>query len=246
MPITDFDDFARSHMLLKERNIRFTFDGTFWDDEHALCAEYYGGNGVKFVDGVVKGHKAVFFPGGSVGRNMLRLPNEVLWSESYTIKMWVKVEKQITWGSLLYIEFDNGFASLAPLAWDGSAVYRIKDAKRVDGWYDTPICSMIEGQWVNVTVTYDARSEIVRLYFNGQMAGALECVPTMRVVKNAYLGGDIYKRSFEGAVCELEFTDKVKSAQTIWNEYLSFVEQDGFLPVLHGEEGDNFPEAEDA
>ena len=122
---------------------------------------------------------------------------------SYTISLWVQPKHLEYWVSVLFMEFDNGFASLVPSAWEGTSVYRMKDEREVDGWYDTRCCSLQVGEWTYLTITYDARSEVCRYYQNGGLAGVLEHIPALRITKQFTLGGDRYQPSFCGRVCDL-------------------------------------------
>ena len=232
LPVDEFEEYAARHLLLKEYRIKYSLDGTLCDETGQLEARYVGDQ-LEFAEGVVKGHQAVVFPGGDVSWNVLELPTKTLCSESYTISLWLKPTQPLEyWTSVLFMEFNNGFASLAPLAWEGASIYRVRDARRVNAWFDTPCCCPVPGEWVYITITYDSKSGIIRYYFNGKMAGILENVPSLRVVKRIYVGGDIFKKSFVGHLCELEFTNHAKSAQNIWQEFLSYVETDGFVPLL--------------
>lgn len=218
IPVEDYEKFAREHLTLNERVVQFSFRDNLWDDNGEFEGEYIGEK-LQFCDGAIADSRAVYFPGGSAGKNIIKLPNKVLCSESYTISMWVKSETTRSWSSIFFTEFDNGFASLVPLAWDGASVYRIRDGRFVSGWYDTSCCSLMLDQWIFLTITYDARSEIARYYAHGSQAGYLEHVPPMRVASQIMLGGDLFQPSFKGYICNFTIYDSAKSAQDIMKIY---------------------------
>lgn len=227
IPIEDFQKFASKHMTLNEKTIRFSFKNNLWDDNTEFEGSYIGDN-LQYCEGVSPGYSAIYLPGGNAYRNVIKLPNSVICSESYTISMWAKSETSYAWASLFFTEFDNGFSSLVPVAWEGTSVYRIKDGRDVNGWYDTSCCSLMKNEWIYLTVTYDAKSEIARYYSNGRQAGYREQIPPLRVARQVLLGGDIYQKSYKGYICDFTICDRAKSAQEIWNMYLNYIEYPSF------------------
>lgn len=230
LPIEGFEVYAREHMALNEREVRFSFRGNLRDD----CEEYegiYNGSNLNYTLGVIDGSSAIYLPGGDVYKNVIKLPKCVIYSESYSISLWVKAEKEYPWTSLIYAEFDNGFASLVPVAWEGASVYRIKDSRDVCGWHDTSCCSLILNEWIHITITYDSKSEVARYYSNGRQAGFLEHIPPLRITKQIILGGDIFQKSFQGYICDLCIYDRAISAQEIWSSYRSYVTHPSFKPL---------------
>ena len=223
IPIHEYEKFAKEHMTLNEKVVKFSFHNNLWDDNNEFEGKYLGEE-LQFRQGVIPGTNAVYFSGGSVYKNVIKLPSTVICSESYTISMWVKSETSHAWASLFFAEFDNGFSSLVPVAWEGASVYRIKDARHVNGWYDTSCCSLVKNEWIYLTVTYDAKSEIARYYSNGRQAGFHEQIPPLRVARQVLLGGDLYQKSFKGCICDFNIYDGAKSAQEIWNMYRHYTE----------------------
>lgn len=227
IPIPDFERFAKEHIMLDERYVKFSFNHSLWDDNH-LNEGIYIGSEPQYCEGVIAGSGAIYLPGGDVYKDVIKLPNTVISSESYTISMWVKSETITWWTSLLYAEFENGFISLAPCAWEGTSVYRIKDGRDVNGWYDTTCCSLVQNEWIFLAITYDAKSEIARYYSSGYQAGYRQHVPTLRIAKHIILGGDVFQKSFKGYVSELTIYDHVKSAHEILNIHNRYLEDPTF------------------
>jgi diguanylate cyclase (GGDEF)-like protein len=230
LPIDAFERYAREHMALNEREVRFSFQGNLKDDNGEYEGECSGYN-LNYTKGVIDGTNAIYLPGGDVYKNVIKLPKSIICSESYTVSLWVKAEKENPWTSLFFAEFDNGFASLVPVAWEGASAYRIKDNRDVGGWHDTSCCSLVLNEWIYITVTYDSKSEIARYYSNGRQAGYLEHIPPLRVAKQIILGGDIFQKSFQGYLCDLTIYDRAKSAQDIWSTYRSYVTHSSFKPL---------------
>ncbi len=227
LAMIEFEMFAKEWKRKQEHAVRFSFCSTLLDESGMYKGEFKGTE-VTYGKGVVKDRCAIYFPGGPVKQNYLQLPADVLKSESYSISLWICPNELVYWVSVLFIEFDNGFASLVPSAWEGTAVYRMKDDREVLGWYDTRCCSLPVNQWTYLTVTYDARSEICRLYFNGRQAAVLEHIPPLRITKQIMLGGDKYQPSFRGYVCELMISDRVASEAEAESMYRGYLEQQGF------------------
>jgi hypothetical protein len=78
-------------------------------------------------------------------------------------------------------------------------------------------------EWIHLVITYDAKSEIVRYYGNGKQIGYLEHVPTLRVLKQIFLGGDNFQNSFQGYVCDLMISDTAKSEKEIWSIFEQYI-----------------------
>ena len=221
LPVDQFVEYAKKYTPLNKKCIKFSFHNNLWDDNQEFKG-VYNGDHLTFCEGVIAGTSAIYLPGGGVHQNVVKLPTSVLCSDSYTISMWVKACKSNYWTSLFFLEYEYGFASLVPCSWEGTSTYRVKD-RDINGWYDTTCCSLMLNEWIHLAITYDAKSEIVRYYGNGKQIGYLEHVPTLRVLKQIFLGGDVFQNSFQGYVCDLMISDTAKSEKEIWSIFEQYI-----------------------
>ncbi len=129
------------------------------------------------------------------------------------------------WSSLIYAEYETGFMSFMPVAWNGSMSFRILDNTYTEGWHDTHYPAIIKkNQWYNVVLTYSAKLEATRLYVNGEAVGYRGHVPPLRGIRNIYLGGDIYQPSMSCIVSDLMISDQVKTSSEIRNNYNDMID----------------------
>jgi hypothetical protein len=154
-----------------------------------------------------------------MNEDIVLIPPSVLFSESYTIALWVRPTKLHKWASVFYIKYENGFISVVPNCWEGNSTFRLRDSKEVNGWYDTSSCNLWENEWTHVAITYNAKTETTAYYINGLIAATMENVPTLRYAKLIYVGGDVFQDSFEGNVSELMIFSEVKSPEEIEELY---------------------------
>lgn len=220
MSVEEYEKFATIHGAGADNKSYFKFNGDFkneFGDSEAVPV----GEGFEFVDGPIKNEKCLKLPGGAVSTNYISLPIDNLKDESYTISLWMLTESIFGyWCSLIYAEYENGFMSYMPIAWNGSMSYRIKDDTYNEGWHDTHYPAVIKvNQWYHVAITYNAKLEVARLYVNGEAVGYRRKVPTLRGMKCLYIGGDIYQPSMSCYISNVFFTDDVKSSKEIWEMY---------------------------
>ena len=81
----------------------YTFDHHLKDAEGKNEGQILG-EGITYDTGVVAGQMALSFPGGKVGENIVSLPKSVMYSESYTICLWVNTAEMQSWTSVVYIK----------------------------------------------------------------------------------------------------------------------------------------------
>ncbi|MDE7185724.1 MAG: EAL domain-containing protein, partial [Lachnospiraceae bacterium] len=103
---TDFFDQYRDRLFLTHnmRPARFLF-AQHLADENGEYTGVYSGEGLTFTTGVYDGQGALRFPGGKVGENCVRLPREVMYSDSYSICFWVNPDSAQPWSSIVYITY---------------------------------------------------------------------------------------------------------------------------------------------
>lgn len=220
MSVEDYELFASVHGEFVETACLYRFDGNFKDEYEGEDARPVGG-GFEFRDGVIPGTKALYMPGGSVSENYVQIPPRYLKEESFTISLWLNTGEVFSlWSSLIYAEYETGFLSYMPIAWNGSMSFRIMDNTYFEGWHDTHYPAIIKkNQWYNVVLTYSAKLEATRLYVNGEAVGYRGHVPALRGIKSIYLGGDIYQPSMPCMVADLMISDQVKTTNEIRANY---------------------------
>ena len=214
--------------IRNRRPSAFRFDHDFTDDT-GVCSGEFSGGGYTFSDGVVKGQRSLHFPGGEVKKNVLILPGTAMHSDSYSICFWLNPDVEQPWTSAVYIDYADGFMSLIPVSGHGDFFYRIKDDREANKWHDIACRQAVPGQWSYICATYDAVTQIAKLYFNGLLVGSRENVPNMKVVRRIVLGGDEYQRSYEGKLADLEFYHYAMSADDVQERFLEYQKDETFL-----------------
>ncbi|MDE5937652.1 MAG: EAL domain-containing protein [Lachnospiraceae bacterium] len=187
------------------------------------------GEGITYDTGVVAGQMAISFPGGKVGENIVVLPKSVMYSESYTICLWVNTAEMQSWTSVLYITYMDGFLSLVPSDAICSCVFRMKDDREVNEWFDIFGRHAVPGEWAYMCVSCDVITGLVRLYFNGMMIGSKDRAPNLKVPERVVIGGDEYQKSFHGKVAGLEIYHCVLPAEEIERKFQAYQSDPTFL-----------------
>ena len=167
--------------------------------------------------------------GGKKESNLLRIPHKLISTESFSIMLWVRPEVNNIWTSIIYIKYEIGFISIIPCTEFDSVNFRMRDSREVDGWYDISAPKVEENKWTHLAITYDANSEIGKIFVNGKCMGELGGMPTLRYAKLIYVGGDVFQDSFKGDMCNLIIYSVVKSEEEIKEKYDSYVDDDNFI-----------------
>lgn len=187
------------------------------------------GEGITYETGVVAGQMALSFPGGKVGENIVALPKSVMYSESYTICLWVNTAELQSWTSVFYVTYMDGFISLVPSDAICSCVFRMKDDREVNEWFDIFGRHAVPGEWAYMCVSCDVITGLVRLYFNGLLIGSKDLAPNLKVPERVVIGGDEYQKSFHGKVAGLEIYHCVLSEAEIARKFRAFQSDPTFL-----------------
>ena len=209
LPIKDFMKFANEYVGKSHDNYTFHLNGDLKSEDGKLEG-IINGDGLRYGKGIYVDTKSLYFPGGPSDRNTVHIPQEAIVNDSYTISMWIKPKESHWWASAFYVEFESGFCSILPLAWEGVSDFRIRDFKEVNGWYDLSACQLREHQWAHYVASYNAKSETAVAYINGQVVATMQNVPTNRYAKGIILGGDVFQPSFIGHICELVIYNEAK------------------------------------
>ncbi len=227
LPLTDFEAFAKKYMNAVLSCYEFPLSGDLKSRDGSLEGEIVG-EGLEFQDGLYPGSKSLYFPGGAQGTNVVTIPEKVVVGQSYTISMWIKPKILYPWACALYIRHDIGFATISPLAWEASSNFRIWNSIGIGGWYDVPTPIFKEGVWTHYSIVYNAKTEVMKAYMNGELIGSLENVPANRHAEQFVLGGDAFQPSFNGNLCELVIYNEVKNDSFVKQQYESYVNREGF------------------
>ena len=227
LSLQDFEVFAEKYVTAALNCYEFPLDGDLKSRDGSLEGEIVG-EGLEYQEGLYPGSKSLYFPGGPQGTNVVTIPEKVVVGQSYTISMWMKPKTLYPWACDLYIRHDIGFATISPLAWEDSSDFRIWNSIGIEGWYDVPTPMCKENVWTHYSIVYNAKTEVMKAYVDGQLIGSLEKVPTNRHAEQVVLGGDAFQPSYNGNLCELVIYNEVKDDAYIKQLYESYVEKEGF------------------
>lgn len=198
-------------------------------DETGKYAGVFHGEGIRYGSGVVREQTALYLPGGKVKENLIMLPREVMYSESYTICLWVNTEEIQPWTSAIYITYMEGFMSLVPTDGRGSCVFRMKDDREPNAWFDVWCRGAVPGQWAYLCISYDVITGVAKLYFNGLLNSSRDHAPNLKVVHQIFLGGDEYQQSYRGKIAGLEIYHYVLPAEEIERKFKEYQNEPTFL-----------------
>ncbi len=227
VPVEEFQLYTNEHYTVSVDIIKFSFDNNYKSDDDRYEAECIGNN-FSFVKGISPSINAIHFGGGRHNENCLSLPTDILHNDSYSVSMWVKVDKLVTWSATIFGEYENGFFQFCPLADEGESCFRIRDRRAVEGWFDSATKPLEVDKWYHVVIMYNRMAGKSSLYINGQLVANCEDVEALYFVKRIFIGSDIYKDSFEGSICELIFYDKALKQSEVEELYESYVGMEDF------------------
>lgn len=219
LPDKEFFEYVDKHIKVKSKVICFTLDGTLADTTGKYCGTYIGEK-EQYTDSPFEGQKALLMVGGSNTSNVLDIPTGVFMNSSYTVSCWAKVSNKRMWSSLVFLNFENGFASLIPYAVDFMPDMRIKLTNEDENvWHDTGATMQIDDDWHFYAITYNAQTRIGIFYIDDKIAGFMENVPMLVDIQSIVVGGDIYAKSFEGSVSRVTFYNQSLSKYDVYSAY---------------------------
>lgn len=231
LSVKEFNYFATENIGNVKGSYMFRLNGTLEAEEGGLQGQI-NGEGIDYGPGIFRDSKSLYLPGGEKEENTVILPSDVLLNDSYSISMWIRPKVSQEWTSVLFIKFESGFLSIVPQAWAGNSTCRIRDSRYVNGWYDVAACQLVETVWYHYVMTYNAKTETAMVFINGEPVGHLENVPANHFVNRIVLGGDVFKPSFNGNICELAFYNEVKDYDFIKNLHWSYTAKENFIAFL--------------
>ncbi len=228
LPLKEFYEFAEEYIGNAKDNYTFRLNGSLVSEDGSLEGRL-NGSGFFYGQGIFSDSSSMYFPGGAQEENTVILPNEVIVNDSFTISMWIRPKSVTAWTATLYVKFENGFCAVVPYAWEGNSCCRFRDSTSVNGWYDIAACQFRENVWHHYVVTYNAKTEVAVGFINGEAIGRLENVPTNRFVNLVILGGDVYRPSFHGNICELVFYNEAKDYDFVRKLHQSYTSNEKFI-----------------
>lgn len=223
----EYVKYAKDRMKHRIQKIAYAFKDNLDSTEGEFTGKIQG-DGVRFIDGISDNWGGIYFPGGKASDNVITFPEQLFSTNSYTISLWIKPDAVWSWGSVVYVGFLGGFASIVPFAGEGISIFRIYEEGDLNGWHDI-LCRATElHKWTFITVTYDAFSESTRYYIDGKIAGYKMGVPIMYSCRQVMLGGDLFQKSYTGSVSAFMVFDQVKTEEEVEQLYQSFLREPGF------------------
>ena len=228
-PITieEFEEYTKAHYIVTVDVVKFSLNDTLKSEDGRYKAECIGSNW-SFDEGIMKDTKAIHFKGGRHNENGLSLATDIIHNDSYSICMWLKVDRLITWSAAIFGEYENGFFQFCPLSEKEQSCFRIRDRRIVDGWFDSVSEPLNENQWYHITLTYHRMSGKASLYIDGELKSYCVDVEALYFLKRLFIGSDIYKDSFEGSICDVIFYDKALDPASVKALYDNYVTDEAF------------------
>ncbi|MBQ8821705.1 MAG: EAL domain-containing protein, partial [Lachnospiraceae bacterium] len=230
IPVKEFEEFTKSHFVVSVDIIKFSFKDNLVSDDERYEGEFLG-ECCDYVKGISPSIKGIHFHGGNSQENLVKLPVGIIHNDSFSVSHWVKVDRLNEWTATVFTEYENGFFQYCPLSEYGQSCYRIRDRRRLDAWCDSLAFPLEPDRWYHLVLTYDSAKEKAVLYIDGKEAGCCENVPALYFPKRLLVGGDIYKKTFEGIICELIFYDRPLEAaeiEAMYQDYISMEDFDAF------------------
>ncbi|MBE5940279.1 MAG: EAL domain-containing protein [Lachnospiraceae bacterium] len=207
----EFSKYTDEHIHAAVVETRFRFNDSLADDSGEYVAKVMGKK-IKFTDGPVPGMRALSFPGGTINKEVVEIPNNIYTSSSYSVSMWIKEKEGNIWTSAFYTTFENGFNSFMPRGWEMKASFRLKSHEAEDAWFDAGLQDDLGNEWKHVLFTYDSKKGISVLYIDGVRSGTSTDIPMIGNAEKVILGGDIYQPSFCGCIADVRFYNAALNA----------------------------------
>lgn len=227
IPVEEFEEFTSSHFVVSVDIIKFSFNDNLLSDDGRYEGEFLGEK-CDYVKGITPSVKGIHFHGGLSQENLVKLPVGIMHNDNFSVSHWVKVDRLNEWTATVFAEYENGFFQYCPLSEYGQSCYRIRDRRRLDAWCDSLAFPLEPQRWYHLVLTYDSSQEKAILYIDGREVGFCEDVPALYFPKRLLVGGDIYKNTLEGTICELIFYDRALDATEIEEMYQGYISRDDF------------------
>jgi hypothetical protein len=219
-----FMEYALANTIEQSNTYIYELEGNLADINGKNEGKFIGKED-KFVYDEELKKQIVRFTGeqGSVYENTIELPKGLLETRNYSISVSFRADTFNLWSAIVQIDYENGFASIMPYAWDGVAMFRVKDFMYEDEWHDAIGKEIKAGQWHYITATYNARKQESRLYVDGELQATTENVHTVEHPTRVIIGGDAWQGNIKGDVGHIVIHDYVITADEVKSEYIEYV-----------------------
>lgn len=194
-------------------------------DENGNNEAHFNGSNIEYVTGITPSWGALKFPGGHLKTNIVELPPSLFINDNYTVSMWVKPYELQNWVSAFYIRYIDGFTSFMPNIAGGRSMFRTCEDSNLDKWNDAMSGAVGTKEWVYVTFSFDAFTQIGRLYINGELGSTITNVPALRMAKEVWIGGDTFQNSFCGLISGLQIDNIPLTAEAVMMRYNAFIDE---------------------
>ena len=228
IPEDEFVVFAEEYSKTPHSSYNFRLNGNL-KSEDDLFEGTFCGEGFQYTQGIFEESRALHFPGGSYEENTVHLPEITLVNDSFTLSLWIKPEFLHQWTCAMYIKYETGFLAIIPQAWEGVSDCRVRDSRNINGWYDASGAPLQVGAWYHYVVTYNAKTETLVAFINGEVVSIVENVPTNRYARLIMLGGDPYQPSFQGDLCELVIYNETKDYDFVKELHERYISRENFI-----------------
>lgn len=224
LTLDDYIEYLNTNISDDKGTVTYRFLNNLSDDNNHNTAISIGCD-VEYTDGITNRWGAIKFPGGPVKTNILQLPTSLFESSSYTVSMWVRPSKTREWTSAFYIRYIDGFSSFMPNIPGGRSMFRTCEDAILDKWNDAMSGAVGTHKWVYITFTFDAFTQIGRLYINGEIGAVITNVPSLKIPKEVYLGGDSFQESYCGLISALQIDSYPLTTEAVMDRYKSFISE---------------------
>lgn len=219
-----FLEYGLANTIEKKHTYIYELDGRLTDQNGENEGKFIGDKTTFVYDDELK-KQVVRFTGesGSVYENTLEIPTELLNPKNYSISISVKTDMCKLWNAVVQIDFENGFASIMPNAWDGVAMFRVKDTMYEDEWHDAIGKELKLGKWHYITATYNSKKQESRLYVDGELQAVAENVHTVENANRIVIGGDVWQGNIKADVGHFVIRDYVITGDEARDEYKEYI-----------------------
>lgn len=227
LPLSSYYKYVEDKIAQGNEKVEFSFLNNLTSADGKHTGHVIGQN-ITFSRGISNKWGALLFPNGGFRENVVELPASILSESSYTICMWLKPLKQISWTSIFYVRYQRGFCTFSPFVTGGYSIFRISEDADINGFHDALARQLPQDTWTFICVTYDHFTEIGKSYINGRKAGFRTDAPSLPACRQILLGGDPFQPSFAGYLSGVTFYEDVKSEDEVRDIYQHFCEEPGF------------------
>lgn len=163
-------------------------------------------------------------------------------SEAITFSLWIKPEVLEKFSVIAERQVAYGIH----LSQDGEAVFYIKDQDSDYHEAKTPAGTITQGNWVNITGTFDAKTKDIKIYINGKKI-ASKNIPIAKSIFNGHhqfpltIGRQHSSKNyyFQGNIDEIRLYNRAMTEEEVQRNYSKFIATDhngiqGYWKIFEG------------